>query len=244
MAFYWVAKARGPAQGLPPDVDSFSESTPSADERSSFDLAMEAFQRGDHARAAELFDAFSQEFSLSALNVDAHYFPGRVADGPLGSHQCRQSLPRELPAGRNRRDRTSGARRPGLVLYRPEPYGRGLPTLSGDTGRISAVAGIDRRFIRDRTAGMQLTADIADRLSNSLKHVAGLEGSGKLAVAVSGGGDSTALMTMLKPWCSERGLELRAVSVNHGLRKESGTECEFVALLASRLGIQHDVFVV
>ena len=66
---------------------------------------------------------------------------------------------------------------------------------------------------------MQLTADIADRLSNSLKHVAGLEGSGKLAVAVSGGGDSTALMTMLKPWCSERGLELRAVSVNHGLRK-------------------------
>ncbi len=67
-------ESEGPAQGLPPDVDSFSESTPSADERSSFDLAMEAFQRGDHARAAELFDAFSQEFSLSALNVDAHYF--------------------------------------------------------------------------------------------------------------------------------------------------------------------------
>jgi tRNA(Ile)-lysidine synthase len=69
----------------------------------------------------------------------------------------------------------------------------------------------------------------------------GLETFPVLALAVSGGPDSTALMYLAALW--RDGLETRpklvAVTVDHGLRKESKTEAATVARLARRLEIAH-----
>jgi tRNA(Ile)-lysidine synthase len=58
-----------------------------------------------------------------------------------------------------------------------------------------------------------------------------------LGVAVSGGGDSVALLHML----AARGEGLRAVTVDHGLRDESASEAAQVSSLCEDLGIPHSV---
>jgi tRNA(Ile)-lysidine synthase len=61
----------------------------------------------------------------------------------------------------------------------------------------------------------------------------------RLALAVSGGGDSTALMHFAVDWSRERGVALNAVTVDHGLRPESVCEARMVAAAADALGVPH-----
>jgi tRNA(Ile)-lysidine synthase len=69
----------------------------------------------------------------------------------------------------------------------------------------------------------------------------GLQACPALIVAVSGGPDSTALMVLAARWCE--GLKARpkliAVTIDHGLRKESKNEAAAVARLARKLKIAH-----
>ena len=73
-----------------------------------------------------------------------------------------------------------------------------------------------------------------------------------LALAVSGGPDSTALMHLVAEWargkggdaCPAAGLPpLAVVTVNHGLRPESAAEAVFVAREAGKLGLPHATLV-
>lgn len=59
---------------------------------------------------------------------------------------------------------------------------------------------------------------------------------GPVAVAVSGGGDSVALLHLAAAWAGARGRSLHVLTVDHGLRAEAGEEAAFVAALAGRLG--------
>jgi tRNA(Ile)-lysidine synthase len=70
---------------------------------------------------------------------------------------------------------------------------------------------------------------------------ADLKSAPALLLAVSGGPDSTALMVLLARWRAalKRGPRLFAVTVDHGLRAESGREAHAVKQLARRLGIRH-----
>jgi len=68
-------------------------------------------------------------------------------------------------------------------------------------------------------------------------------GTGHVAVAVSGGGDSVALLHLLARAAPARGLTLRAVTVDHRLRSGSATEAAFVAGVCARLGLAHSVLV-
>lgn len=61
-----------------------------------------------------------------------------------------------------------------------------------------------------------------------------------LGVAVSGGGDSTALLVLLDDWRREGGPALAAATVDHGLRPEAATEAAQVASLCARLGVPHE----
>ena len=61
----------------------------------------------------------------------------------------------------------------------------------------------------------------------------------RIGVAVSGGGDSTALLLLLSRWSRENDVELVAASVDHGLRPEAQQEIEEVRLLANSLGLAH-----
>ena len=82
------------------------------------------------------------------------------------------------------------------------------------------------------------TADAA--LAKGL--LAGLGGAlpPRLGVAVSGGGDSMALLSLLHGLSAAAGTDLETVTVDHGLRPEAAGEAAFVARRASALGLSHE----
>ena len=82
---------------------------------------------------------------------------------------------------------------------------------------------------------MTLTA----RVSQRLDALCGPEFPQSLAIAVSGGGDSLALMYLTAAWAQTRSVRLVAVTVDHGLRAESAQEAAYVAQLAEGLHISH-----
>ena len=55
-----------------------------------------------------------------------------------------------------------------------------------------------------------------------------------LAIAVSGGGDSMALVLLADQWAKAQGGQVTALTVDHGLRAESAREAAQVALDTSR----------
>ncbi len=62
----------------------------------------------------------------------------------------------------------------------------------------------------------------------------------RLAVAVSGGGDSLALLELACDWAEDNHCRIHALTVDHGLRPEAGDEALLVAREAMRMGAQHD----
>ena len=62
-----------------------------------------------------------------------------------------------------------------------------------------------------------------------------------LAVAVSGGSDSLALMLLAQGWSLQSGKALKVLTVDHGLRAESGAEARFVRDIARRNGLDHQI---
>jgi len=88
------------------------------------------------------------------------------------------------------------------------------------------------------------TAEASALTQSEVKSLfAGLENAPALVLAVSGGPDSTALMILAARW--RRTLKakpkLTAITVDHGLRKESKREAMDVARLARKLGIAHRI---
>ncbi len=63
----------------------------------------------------------------------------------------------------------------------------------------------------------------------------------KIGAAISGGGDSIALLHLLDGWCEDKGYGLEAVSVDHGLRPEARAEAEFAGTVAQGLGRGHEI---
>ena len=66
-------------------------------------------------------------------------------------------------------------------------------------------------------------------------------GGEPLALAVSGGGDSLALLHMAHDWARERDRNLICFTVDHGLRAESAAEAERVAAICADLQISHSI---
>lgn len=62
-----------------------------------------------------------------------------------------------------------------------------------------------------------------------------------LAVAVSGGSDSVALLCLLKEYATEQRITLTALTVDHGLRKEAAAEAAQVAAWCKALHVPHHI---
>lgn len=79
----------------------------------------------------------------------------------------------------------------------------------------------------------QLLSEIRGRFPSQLPK--------RLGVAVSGGGDSVALMHLLRLCVQHEDVSLHVATVNHGLRPEAADEAEAVRVMASELDLPHDI---
>lgn len=84
--------------------------------------------------------------------------------------------------------------------------------------------------------GSAMTAGLADALDPVLS----LAPDGGLGVAVSGGGDSLALLLLARDWARARGRSVAAVTVDHGLRAAAAAEASAVARFCAARGIPHE----
>ena len=62
-----------------------------------------------------------------------------------------------------------------------------------------------------------------------------------IAVAVSGGADSIALLRLLKDWAQSAGSPMTALTVDHGLRPGSADESVRVGRWCAAMGVAHDI---
>ncbi|TNE36360.1 MAG: tRNA lysidine(34) synthetase TilS [Alphaproteobacteria bacterium] len=65
----------------------------------------------------------------------------------------------------------------------------------------------------------------------------------RLALAVSGGPDSLALLLLARRFADEVGCEVHGLTVDHGLRAEAAAEAQVVAQICAELGVPHDILV-
>ena len=83
---------------------------------------------------------------------------------------------------------------------------------------------------------MQLEQHFADRMGALL----GPDFPSDIALAVSGGGDSMAMLHLAAGWARRFGVRLWPVTVDHGLRDGSADEARLVADEARGLGLSHE----
>jgi len=74
-----------------------------------------------------------------------------------------------------------------------------------------------------------------------MARLGGFEPAPRVAVGVSGGGDSVALALLLNRWAAGQGGSVLAFTVDHGLRPESADEAVAVGRMMAALGVAHRV---
>lgn len=84
-----------------------------------------------------------------------------------------------------------------------------------------------------------MAAEPQERISAELDRLAG--DLPALGIAVSGGGDSVALLHLAHAWARARGVRIEAGTVDHRLRPEAAEEARAVAAMAAGLDVPHAV---
>ena len=92
---------------------------------------------------------------------------------------------------------------------------------------------------RSAPAANRVTAALEPRVHDWLDRT--IQATGPVALACSGGGDSTALLMMTASWAKARGRRCHVLTLDHGLRPEARAETRKVAERAARLGLDCDI---
>jgi len=82
---------------------------------------------------------------------------------------------------------------------------------------------------------MKIAEQEAKAFAAAMSALGPFEPAPHIAVAVSGGSDSLALLVFLRDWLAPHGGRLTALSVDHGLRPEAAAECRQVGELVAAL---------
>lgn len=82
-----------------------------------------------------------------------------------------------------------------------------------------------------------LSAPLIDAIADTV----GSNPPERLGVAVSGGGDSIALLSAMAQYADRESIELQVITIDHGLRAESRREAAVVTDLCLKLGLNHHV---
>lgn len=83
--------------------------------------------------------------------------------------------------------------------------------------------------------------DLQARFDETMGRLLGPDFPEDIGLAVSGGGDSMAMLTLAHNWTRGFGVRLWVVTVDHGLRTESRAEAELVARTCAELGHRHSI---
>jgi tRNA(Ile)-lysidine synthase len=84
-------------------------------------------------------------------------------------------------------------------------------------------------------AGVDLNRRFAEEMGAFL----GPDFPSDIGLAVSGGGDSMAMLHLAAPWARVMGIRLWVATIDHGLRAESAAEAALVAQACTDLGLSH-----
>lgn len=87
----------------------------------------------------------------------------------------------------------------------------------------------------------RVPAETGEALSDVLARAFESARFDQVGVAVSGGGDSMALLLLLQDWATHVGVGLTAVTFDHGLRAEAPREAALVARLCAERGVAHEI---
>lgn len=77
------------------------------------------------------------------------------------------------------------------------------------------------------------------KFSHNLDHLLEATPAANIAIAVSGGSDSIALLILMSKWAKDHNTSLTVMSVNHHLREQSIQENEYICNLSHSLGYVH-----
>lgn len=80
-----------------------------------------------------------------------------------------------------------------------------------------------------------LSAPLIDAIADTV----GPNPPSRIGVAVSGGGDSIALLSAMAQYAERENIELMVITIDHGLRADSQREATVVTDLCLKLGLQH-----
>ena len=86
---------------------------------------------------------------------------------------------------------------------------------------------------------MPVTENLSEHFSGEMGRLIGPDFPNHLALAVSGGGDSMAMLALAHAWARPMGVQLWVVTVDHGLREESADEAKMVAQECEALALPH-----
>ncbi len=84
-----------------------------------------------------------------------------------------------------------------------------------------------------------MSETLPERFAARMGQLLGPDFPTDIALAVSGGGDSMAMLALTHDWARVFGVKLRVVTVDHGLRQESADEAMMVAKECALLGHPH-----